>query len=50
MAGGSISDAEKALGKRPALSGKYANFESSGITFEVKPGQNELLIKVERPK
>jgi hypothetical protein len=46
----SLSDFEKAQGKKPALGGKYASFDSSGITLEVKPGTNELPIKVERPK
>jgi hypothetical protein len=45
-----LSDFEKGQGKKPALGGKYANFESSGITLDVKPGKNELPIKVERPK
>ena len=46
----SLSDFEKSQGKKPALSGKYASFESSGITLDVKPGKNDLPIKVERPK
>lgn len=45
-----LSDAEKAQGKRPALGGKYASFDSSGITLEVKPGKNDLAIKVARPQ
>ena len=45
-----ISDAEQALGKRPALEGKYARYETSGITFDVKPGKNEISIKVSRPR
>jgi hypothetical protein len=45
-----ISDAEKALGKKPQLDGKYGRFESSGLTLEVKSGKNELPIKVARPK
>lgn len=46
-----LSDFDKAQGKRPALDGKYGSFESSGITLDVKPGQkNDLEIKVARPK
>lgn len=44
-----LGDSELAEGKRPAVSGKYTRFETSGITFEVKPGKNNLSIKVERP-
>jgi len=46
----SLSDFEKGQGKRPALDGKYGSFDSSGIVLDVKPGKNELAIKVERPK
>lgn len=45
-----LSDFELGQGKRPELDGKYGNFESSGIALEVKPGKNELPIKVARPK
>jgi hypothetical protein len=43
-------DAERAAGKRPAVDGKYTRFETSGITFEVKPGSNDFPITVARPK
>jgi len=45
----SLSDFEKGQGKKPAFSG-YDSFEKSGITLEVKPGKNDLPIKVARPK
>ena len=45
-----LSDFELSQGKRPALDGKYARYETSGITFQVKAGKNELPITVARPK
>lgn len=45
-----ITDAEKAQGKKPMLDGKYGRFESSGLTLEVKPGKNQFPIKVARPR
>jgi hypothetical protein len=46
-----LGDYEKAQGKQPAVGGKYGRFESSGITFEVKPaGPNTLDITVAKPK
>jgi hypothetical protein len=45
-----LGDSELAAGKRPAFGGKYTKFETSGITFEVKPEANVLNITVERPK
>ena len=45
-----LGDSELADGKRPAVDGKYAKFETSGITFEVKPENNVLNITVSRPK
>jgi len=45
----SLSDFEKGQGKKPAFGG-YDSFEKSGITLEVKPGKNELPIKVQHPK
>jgi hypothetical protein len=45
-----LGDSELGEGKRPAVDGKYTRFETSGITFEVKPGRNELPITVRRPK
>jgi hypothetical protein len=45
-----LGDSELAAGKRPAVGGKYTKFETSGITFEVKPESNVLNITVARPK
>lgn len=44
-----LSDAEMSEGKRPAVSSKYAKFETSGITLEVKAESNVLNITVARP-
>jgi hypothetical protein len=45
-----LGDSELSAGKVPAVDGKFAKYETSGITFEVKPGKNELPITVTRPK
>jgi hypothetical protein len=45
-----LGDSELAEGKQPAVDGKYAHYETSGITFDVKPGKNELDITVTRPR
>jgi hypothetical protein len=45
-----LGDSELAEGKQPAVDGKYTKYGTSGITFEVKPGKNELNITVTRPK
>ncbi len=44
-----LSDFDLAAGKKPAIGGKYGSFESSGITFDVQPGPNELNIKIAKP-
>jgi len=44
-----LGDSELAEGKVPAVDRKYSKYETSGITFEVKPGKNELNITVTRP-
>lgn len=44
------SDLELSQGKKPDVPGKYGSYESSGITFEVKPQDNVLDITVSRPK
>jgi hypothetical protein len=44
-----LSDAELAAGKLPAVDRKFTTFETSGITFEVKEGPNELPITVTKP-
>src|SRR5262245_12710596 len=45
-----LGDSELGEGKQPAVDGKYTRYDTSGITFEVKPGKNELNITVSRPK
>lgn len=45
-----LGDSEIAEGKLPAVEGKFTRFETSGITFEVKPTVNELNITVTKPR
>jgi hypothetical protein len=45
-----LGDSEKAEGKVPAVDGKFGKYDTSGLTFEVKPGKNDLPITVTRPK
>ncbi len=45
-----LGDAELSAGKTPSVDGKYTRFESSGIEFEVKAGENKVDIKVAKPK
>jgi len=45
-----LGDAELAKGEQPAVDGKFTKYETSGITFDVKAGKNELNITVSRPK
>jgi hypothetical protein len=45
-----LGDMEMAEGKQPAVDGKYTQYETSGITLEVKPEKNVLNITVSRPK
>jgi hypothetical protein len=45
-----LSEYQQSQGMVPAIAGKYGKFETSGLTFEVKPGKNEFDIKVTRPK
>lgn len=46
-----LGDSELAAGKRPGVSGKYGKYETSGLTFEVKPQKkNELNIIVTKPE
>lgn len=35
---------------QPLLDAKYRSYETSGLTFTVKPGDNQCPITVERPK
>jgi hypothetical protein len=44
-----LGNSERAAGKVPSVDGKYSKYDTSGITFEVKPGKNELNITVSRP-
>ena len=45
-----LGDAETAKGILPAVDPRFSNPQTSGIEFEVKPGSNELNIKVYKPK
>jgi hypothetical protein len=45
-----LGDSEIAEGRRPAVDGKYTKYDTSGITFEVKPDSNVLNITVTRPR
>lgn len=45
-----LGETEKAQGMLPLIDGKFAKFETSNISIEVKEGRNELPIQVTRPK
>lgn len=45
-----LSDEEIAKGVPPAVDPKFSNLQTSGIEFDVKPGTNQLNIKVSKPK
>ncbi len=45
-----LSEYEVGQGMIPAIDGKFGKYETSGLTFEVKPGRNEFPIVVTRPK
>jgi hypothetical protein len=45
-----VSDYQASQGVTPNIDGKYGRYESSGLSFEVKPGKNQFNIKVSRPK
>jgi hypothetical protein len=45
-----LGEYEIAEGKRPDIDSKYGKYETSGITFDVKPEKNVLNITVSRPK
>ena len=45
-----LSNAELEQGMVPAVDGKFARYDTSGIEFEVKDARNELNITVTRPK
>jgi hypothetical protein len=45
-----LGDSELAEGKVPDVDSKFTKYETSGITFEVKPGKNDLAITVTRPR
>jgi hypothetical protein len=44
-----LYESEKST-KQPPIDPKFEKFESSGLSLEVKPGGNELLITVTKPK
>lgn len=44
-----LSNVEIAAGAQPSVSGKYTKFDSSGLTFDVKPESNVFNITVTRP-
>jgi hypothetical protein len=46
----SLSEYQVGQGMTLAIDGKYAKYETSGLSFEVKPGKNEFPIKVSKPK
>jgi hypothetical protein len=45
-----LGDSELSQGKRPAVPGKYTRYETSGLSYEVKPESNTFNITVSRPK
>jgi hypothetical protein len=45
-----LGELEIAAGKLPAVDRKYTSYDTSGITFEVKPEENVLNITVAKPK
>jgi len=45
-----LGDSERAAGKIPAVDGRYGQFETSDLSFEVKPEKNEILLTVRKPK
>jgi hypothetical protein len=46
----SLSEYQLSQGQTPAVEGKYTKYETSGLSFEVKPGHNEFNVTVSRPK
>jgi hypothetical protein len=46
----SLSEYQLGQGMTAAVDGKYGKYETSGLSFEVKPGKNEFNIKVTKPK
>ncbi|HJZ55399.1 MAG TPA: hypothetical protein VKE74_10595 [Gemmataceae bacterium] len=46
----SLSEYQLSQGQTTAIDGKYTKYETSGLSFEVKPGRNDFNIKVSRPK
>ena len=46
----SLGDAEMGEGKVPDVAGKYGKYDSSGLTFTVKPEPNTFNITVSRPQ
>jgi hypothetical protein len=46
----SLSEYQQSQGMTPAVDGKYTRYETSGLSYDVKPGGNEFNITVSRPK
>jgi len=46
----SLSEYQLGQGMTPAVDGKYTKYETSGLSFEAKPGKNEFKITVTKPK
>jgi hypothetical protein len=45
-----LGDSERAAGKTPAVDGKFGQFETSGLSFEVRPEKNVITLRVAKPK
>jgi hypothetical protein len=45
-----LGDSELAAGKTPAVEGRYGKFETSDLSFEVKPEKNIITLTVKKPK
>ncbi|HTK74426.1 MAG TPA: hypothetical protein VL371_04155 [Gemmataceae bacterium] len=46
----SLSEYQLGQGMTPAVDSRFGKYETSGLSFEVKPGKNEFNIKVTKPK
>ena len=46
----SLSEYQQSQGMTAAVDGKYTRYDTSGLSFDVTPGPNELNITVSRPK
>lgn len=45
-----VSDYHASQGMTTNMDGKYGKYETSGLSFEVKPGPNVFDIKIDKPK